>query len=119
MTDQQPSAHMEPRGTIPTEEFQRVQNSPEFAHLKKVFRGFAFPMTAAFFIWYALYVLLSTLAQDFMSIRVAGSINIGLIMGFLQFVTTFLITWLYIRHMNHKVDPLAEELRDQLERSAR
>lgn len=119
MTDQPQSPHVEPRGTIPTEEFQRVQDSPEFAHLKKAFRGFAFPMSAAFFIWYALYVLLSTMAQDFMSIRVVGSINIGFILGFLQFVTTFLITWLYIRHMNRKVDPLAQELREQLERSAR
>lgn len=107
------------RGVIPSEEFRRVQDSAEFADLKKVFRGFAFPMTAAFFLWYALYVLLSTLAPDLMSTRVMGNLTLGLLLGLLQFVTTFLITWLYIRHMNNKVDPIAAKLRDELEGSAR
>lgn len=102
-------------GAIPPEEFRRVQESAEFANLKKTFRSFAFPMTAAFFLWYVLYVLLSTYAQDLMSTRVVGYVNLGLILGVLQFVTTFLITWLYIRHMNNKVDPIAQHLRDQLE----
>ncbi|WP_296140124.1 DUF485 domain-containing protein [uncultured Tessaracoccus sp.] len=111
--------HGRPAGAIPPEEFRRVQDSAEFAQLKRTFRGFAFPMSAAFFIWYAVYVLLSTFAQDLMATPVMGNLNLGLLLGLLQFVTTFLITWLYIRHMNTKVDPLAEELREDLERSAR
>ncbi len=111
--------HTPGTGEIPPEAFRQAQNSPEFLELKKVFRGFAFPMTAAFFIWYVAYVLLSTLAQDFMSTKVVGNINIGLILGLLQFVTTFLITWLYIRHMNTKVDPIAAKIREELEGSAR
>ena len=105
-------------GEIPAAEFRRVQESAEFADLKKVFRGFAFPMTAAFMIWYAFYVLMSTMATDFMSQKVVGNINWGLILGLLQFVTTFLITWLYMRHMNTKVDPVAAKIRAELERSA-
>ncbi|RRD46660.1 DUF485 domain-containing protein [Tessaracoccus sp. OH4464_COT-324] len=106
-------------GAIPPDEFRRVQDSTEFAHLKKVFRGFAFPMTAAFMIWYAAYVLLSTFATGFMSAPVIGHVTWGLLLGLAQFATTFLITWLYIRHMNTKVDPLATQLREELERSAR
>ena len=34
----------------------------------------------------------------------------ALVFGLLQFATTFLITWLYSRHMNAKVDPLARDL---------
>jgi len=34
-------------------------------------------------------------------------------------VSTFLITWLYIRHMNKDVDPIATKLRTELEESAR
>ena len=43
----------------------------------------------------------------------------GIIFGLLQFVSTFLITWLYIRHMNKDVDPIATKLRTELEESAR
>ena len=33
-----------------------VQRSDEFAGLRRALRGFVFPMTVAFFLWYALYV---------------------------------------------------------------
>ena len=36
-------------------------------------------------------------------------------LGLAQFVTTFLITWLYVRHANRNLDPLAGQLRDELE----
>ena len=92
-----------------------VQNSEEFIHLRKVFRGFVFPMTVVFLAWYLLYVLASGWARDFMGTKVWGNINIAYIFGLLQFVSTFLIAWLYERHMDNKVDPLAERIRDDLE----
>ncbi|RIQ29169.1 DUF485 domain-containing protein [Jiangella rhizosphaerae] len=92
-----------------------MQASPEFAELRRRFRNFAFPMTAAFLAWYLLYVLLSTYAVDFMSQRVVGNINVGLLFGLGQFASTFLITWLYIRHADRKLDPLATQIRDELE----
>ena len=98
--------------------FIEVQQSAEFAHLKKRFRSFAFPMTAAFLIWYFAYVLLSVYAKPFMETNVGlGHLNLGHVLGLLQFVTTFLITWLYLRHMNKSIDPLAAELRAKLEGS--
>lgn len=104
--------------TIPNAEFRRVQESEDFARLKKTFRGFAFPMTVVFIVWYFAFVLSSTLLVDFMSQRIVGYITVGKVFGLLQFVSTFLITWLYIRHMNKNVDPVAAELRDELEGSA-
>ena len=46
-------------------------------------------MTGLFLAWYLLYVLLADYAHDFMSTKVVGNINIGLILGLLQFVSTF------------------------------
>ncbi len=99
--------------------FQEVQASAEFTELRSRFRRFAFPMTAAFLVWYFLYVLLSTYAESFMNIRVFGNVSLGILLGLLQFLTTFLITWIYIRHANKNLDPLAAKLRDKLEGSAR
>lgn len=101
---------------IPTqEEFDRIQTSENFLELKKRFRAFAFPMTVAFLVWYFAYVLLSTYAPQLMSTPAVGNLNIGLVLGLLQFATTFLITWLYIRHANKSIDPIAQQIRDELE----
>lgn len=72
-------------------------------------------MTVAFLVWYFAYVLLSTYAEGLMSTPVLGNLNLGLLLGISQFLMTFLITWLYIRHANRNLDPIAEKLRDQLE----
>jgi uncharacterized membrane protein (DUF485 family) len=103
------------RRLLTPEEYLAAQNSPEFQDLKKRFRAFAFPMTAAFFSWYLLYVLLSTYAHDFMSTDVFGNVNIGLLLGLGQFVSTFVITHLYVNHANKRTDPIADEMRERLE----
>jgi uncharacterized membrane protein (DUF485 family) len=93
-----------------------VQASPEFAGLRKTLRGFIFPMTVAFLLWYALYVILSAYARDFMSTKVVGNINVALIFGLLQFVTTFLIAWAYARFASRKLDPVADDIKAKMER---
>ncbi len=97
------------------EDFARVQASAEFKQLKVTFRAFAIPMTVVFLVWYFLYVLLSTYAEGFMSTPLIGNLNVGLTLGLLQFVSTFLITGLYVRHANRKIDPIATKLREELE----
>lgn len=105
----------EPAITRDPQDYLRVQQSEEFGTLRRRFRSFAFPVTMLFLVWYLLYVLLSTYAVDFMSIRLFGNINVALVMGLLQFVSTFLITGLYVRHANRSVDPIATQLREELE----
>ena len=103
------------RKLLTPEEYRAAQNSPEFIDLKRRFRRFAFPMTVAFFAWYVLYLLLSTYAPDFMSTPVLGNINIGILLGLGQFVTTFVITHVYVAHANRQTDPIADEMRGRLE----
>jgi uncharacterized membrane protein (DUF485 family) len=103
------------RRSLTPEEYLAAQDSPEFVELKRRFRRFAFPMTVAFFAWYLLYVLLSTYAPDFMSTEVLGNVNLGILLGLAQFVTTFVITHLYVAHANKRTDPIADEMRERLE----
>ena len=99
----------------PETDYQRVQNSGEFQALKRRFRRFVFPMTAFFLAWYFLYVLLAAYAHDFMSTKVWGNINVGLLLGLGQFVSTFAITMIYARWADREFDPTAERLRDHME----
>ena len=100
------------------EQYLAVQASPEFAELRSKLRRFVFPMTAFFLLWYATYVLLGAFAHDFMAIKVWGNINVGLLIGLGQFVTTFIITGLYVRFANKELDPRAAAIRAELESEA-
>ena len=93
-----------------------VQNSPEFAALRKKFRSFVFPMTGAFLAWYFLYVLLASYATSFMNTKLVGNITVGLVLGLLQFVTTFAITMFYARWADREFDPAAAKLAEHMER---
>ncbi|MFM6980817.1 MAG: DUF485 domain-containing protein [Micrococcales bacterium] len=92
-----------------------TQASPEFQELKRKYRGFAFPLTVAFLVWYFAYVILTAFAREWMSTKVFGNINIAFIFGVLQFVTTFLIMWLYERHSSHSLDGPSDALRDKVD----
>ncbi|MFD3410518.1 DUF485 domain-containing protein [Streptomyces cyaneofuscatus] len=98
-----------------TEAFNAVQASAEFADLRRSFRSFAFPLTIAFVTWYLLYVLLCNYAGGFMSTKVAGNVNMALVLGLAQFATTFLIAVLYSRHAASKLDPKAEAIKSRME----
>ena len=103
------------RRLLSQEEYLAAQESPEFIELKRRFRRFAFPMTFAFLAWYLLYVLLSTYAPELMATEVFGNVNLGILLGLAQFVTTFAITHLYVAHANKRTDPIADEMRQRLE----
>jgi uncharacterized membrane protein (DUF485 family) len=101
-----------------TEEFIAEQDSAEFAELRHAHRSFAFPLTVAFIAWYLLYVLLSNYAGDFMGTKLFGNINVALVLGLAQFLTTFLIAWWYSRHAATKLDPKAEAIKSRMEGGA-
>ncbi|MGV0811759.1 DUF485 domain-containing protein [Mycolicibacterium boenickei] len=105
-----------PERVVPSgEQFLATQASPEFQELRTRLRRFVFPMTAFFLLWYALYVALGAFAHDFMAIRVFGNVNVGLLIGLGQFVSTFVITGLYVRFANKELDPRATAIREELE----
>lgn len=96
-------------------DWEAVQSSPEFQDLRHRLRSFIFPVTGLFLTWYLLYVLCATYAPAFMSAKLWGNITVGLVFGLLQFVSTFAITWWYMRFTARRFDPLSEQLREELE----
>lgn len=96
-------------------DYHAVQQSPEFQQLRRTHRSFVFPVLAACLVWYLAYVLLAVYAVDFMSTRVFGSINVAMLLGLAQVVTTFAVTMWYVRWANRQFDPKAEQIRDEIE----
>ena len=97
------------------EVYERIATEPDFAELRRRYRRFAFPATVAFMVWYITYVVCNLWARDFMNTLVIGNINIAVVFGLLQFVSTFLIAYLYSRYSTKKQDPLADKLRAEFE----
>ena len=99
--------------------YVEVQRSEKFQELRRRHRSIAFPLAIAFLAWYFLFVLLADYAHGFMAHKLAGNITVGLVFGLLQFVSTFVITTVYVRFANKNLDPVAEEIREDLEGRAR
>ena len=95
-------------------DFVATEKSERFQTLKRRHRGFVFPVAVGFLVWYFAYVLLADYAHDFMATPVIGNVNVGLLLGLGQFVTTFAITTWYVSWANRNLDPLAEEIRADL-----
>ena len=93
--------------------YDDLHDRPEFTELRSRYRGFVFPATVAFLVWYLLYVVLSNWAGDLMAHKLVGNINVALVFGLLQFVTTFLLAWLYSRFSASRLDPRAGQLDDE------
>ena len=91
--------------------YAEVQSSPKFTELRGRFRRFVFPMSALFFLWYLTYVLLAAYARGFMSHRLFGAVNVGLLLGLLQFVSTLAITAGYLRFARRRLDPEVAAIR--------
>ncbi|GAB3404140.1 hypothetical protein GCM10027515_15740 [Schumannella luteola] len=96
-------------------DYEAVAASEPFQRLRRRHRGFVFPLAVLFLVWYFVYVLLAAYAHDFMATPVIGNVNLGLLLGLGQFVTTFVITMAYVRFANRRMDPEATAIRHELE----
>ena len=97
------------------ETYLEISQQQDFLELKRRYTRFAFPATAAFMVWYITYVICNNWARDFMNTQVVGHVNVALVFGLLQFVSTFLIAWLYSRHAAKALDPLSTRIREEFE----
>ncbi|RKN46753.1 DUF485 domain-containing protein [Streptomyces hoynatensis] len=117
MTTSPTSEGSEPPLAVTEARAVAMHDDPRFRELRARLVRFVLPASVVFLAWYLLYVLLSAYADGLMSTKVVGNANVALFFGLLQFVTTFGIAILYSRYANRSLDPLADELRAELEGS--
>jgi len=107
-----PSGPESPRhGPSAAEIYLEVQRSSAFQEVRRRYRRFVVPATLAFLVWYLAYVVLAITEPGLVSRPVAGAVNVAMVAGLGQFVTTFLLTWAYARHARLRRDRAALELR--------
>ncbi len=96
-------------------DFVEAKASAEYRELRGSFTSFAFPMVLTFVGLYFVFVLMATYMPHVMGRRVFGFVNVGILFGLFNFFTTYLVTFLYVRHANNNLDPRAAKLRARLE----
>ncbi|WP_328947052.1 DUF485 domain-containing protein [Streptomyces sp. NBC_00250] len=109
--DGRPGAVPRQRVHSAAEIYLEVQRSPAFQEVRSRYRRFVFPAALAFLLWYLAYVVAATAAPGLMARPVAGVVNVAMVAGLGQFLTTFLLTWAYARHARLRRDRAALELR--------
>ena len=105
-----------PGGSI---DYVAFETSARFVNLQRRRRRFVIPLVVFFLVWYFGFVIVAAYLPDVMAQPVWGSVNLGLVLGLGQFVTTFAITIWYVGFSNRTLDPLGAELRAELEQAAR
>ncbi|AXG80691.1 DUF485 domain-containing protein [Streptomyces paludis] len=91
--------------------YREVQRSAAFQEVRGRYRRFVVPASLAFLTWYLAYVVAATTAPGLMARPVAGAVNVAMLAGLGQFLSTFLLTWAYVRHARLHRDRAALELR--------
>ncbi|MFE3037621.1 DUF485 domain-containing protein [Streptomyces canus] len=115
-------AQREDRAAAAADVYLEVQRSAAFQEVRSRYRRFVVPAGIGFFTWYVAYVVTATSAPGLMARPVAGAVNVAMVAGLGQFLTTFLLTWAYARHARLRRDRAALELRwdtQELTRTAR
>ncbi|WP_242891373.1 DUF485 domain-containing protein [Actinomadura litoris] len=82
-----------------------------FVLLRRRYARLAAGVALGFLGWYFGYVALSGFARGLMARKVAGNVNVALLLGLLQFVSTFALAGLYVGYARRRLDPLAARLR--------
>ncbi|QOV35057.1 DUF485 domain-containing protein [Streptomyces ferrugineus] len=91
--------------------YLQVQRSVAFREVRGRYRRFVVPAVVVFLSWYVVYVVAATTAPGLMARPVVGAVNVAMLAGLGQFLTTFLFTWAYARHARLRRDRAALELR--------
>ncbi|GGU56987.1 DUF485 domain-containing protein [Streptomyces lavendofoliae] len=100
-----------PRERRAADIYLEVQRSAAFREVRARYRRFVVPAVPVFLAWYLAYVVAATTAPGLMARPVVGAVNVAMVAGLGQFLTTFGLTWAYARHARVHRDRAALDLR--------
>lgn len=95
--------------------YASIVGDRKFRLLRGRFKRLTVTVVVVFLGWYFAYIGLSVFARDFMARPVIGNVNVALVLGVLQFMSTFLIAWYHSRYSRRWLDPLSAQLRTEAE----
>ncbi|MFI7702189.1 DUF485 domain-containing protein [Nonomuraea sp. NPDC049480] len=92
-----------------------VHDSARFKALRRQLQTFTLWASVAFTGWWLLTILLGALAPDFYRQTVVGNLNVGTLFVLGTFVLVLVITPMYLKYARTRLDPVADQIRADLE----
>jgi uncharacterized membrane protein (DUF485 family) len=74
----------------------------------------ALALTAAMLVVYFGFILLIAFGKDFLSERIVSGLTVGMALGVLVILATWVLTWIYVRWANRVYEPEVARLRGAL-----
>jgi uncharacterized membrane protein (DUF485 family) len=92
-----------------TPDWGRIARSAAFQTLTTARRRFVVPAAIASLGWFLAFILLCGLAQDFMAESVYQGLTVAYVLGLSQIVMVWVVSWLYLRVSDRRLDALARD----------
>ena len=73
----------------------------------------ALALTAAMLVVYFGFILLIAFGRDFLSRTITDGLSVGMALGVVVILATWVLTWIYVRWANRVYEPALDELREQ------
>ncbi|MEV4807748.1 DUF485 domain-containing protein [Nonomuraea sp. NPDC049421] len=101
------------------ERYVAVHGSARFKALRRQSQSFTLWASVVFTGWWFLTILLGAYAPSFYRQTVIGNVNVGLLFVLVSFALVLVITLLHLRHARTRLDPLAEQIKADMEGAPR
>lgn len=95
--------------------YAAVYDSAQFKALRRRSNTFIAWISAAFYGWWLLVILLAAFVPTFFRKGLGGPINVGLLFVFLSLNLVVVVSAVYLRFARNRLDPLSERIRADLE----
>jgi uncharacterized membrane protein (DUF485 family) len=73
----------------------------------------ALGLTAAMLVVYFGFILLIAFGKGFLSERITDGLSVGMALGVVVILATWVLTWIYVRWANRVYEPALDELRSR------
>jgi uncharacterized membrane protein (DUF485 family) len=94
-------------------------DSARFKDLRRQAKTFILWASVVFTGWWLVAIVLGAFAPEFYRQKITENVNVGLLFVLVAFALVLVIAPMYLRYARTRLDPLAEEIRADLEGDSR
>jgi uncharacterized membrane protein (DUF485 family) len=101
----------EPFAALDDQDWTAIESSPEFARLIAERRRVVIPSLIVFALWFGAFTVLAAWDHHWMASEIFSGFSVAYAAALSLIVMTWVLTAVYIRASNRRIDPLAEGVR--------